>query len=743
MDGRATVAVIGGGAAGCITAAQLARAAARSRRHVEVVVIEPGRLGAGVAYSTTDPRHRLNVAARGMSMWPDDPQHFLRWMRRHVDRDFPEAGFAARLHYGDYLRHSLEQELAVSPHATVVHRRTRAVDVRLHGRRLRVALADGTSLAVDAVVLAGGAGRASSSWAPDVLRRSARFVVDAWAQPAADVPVGSEVVLVGAGLTMLDMAQRWYREGIRLHVVSRHGLLPLAHSTDPAQPVPAPPAPPECSDLAVARRFVFDHLRAARRTGAYWRAGMDGLRGQTADLWRSMSPQARAGFLAGPARRWDRARHRVDPAVIGWFSERVAEGSVVLHQGSIESAVDDDGALGIRLSDGAWVHAAAVVNCTGTYTNVRGTDDPLLMNMLNSGVLQPGPLDLGVATEPDGRVRPASPGGSPAVWAVGALRRGELWESIAVPEIRVQAAEVAAAVVAALPSPRLRRRPRDTYGLPLSTSTRAAALYDEALGRVLRVQSGAEDLVAEAVRADPTFGLGHAVHALLGVEWGCAVDVEAAIDRAERLASRADQREQRFIEVAAARVRHPGPDSAASLLGYIHAYPEDALAVSLAVPTIAFGGATEIPAEAWALVEGLEPVYGTDWWYLGLLAFVRQEQDRHAEAEELALRALAAEPAAGHAVHAKAHVHYETGDHAAGLAWIDRWISTCGAEASHRAHFSWHAALHELALGDDVAAPPAMSPSWHRRPSPVCERWWTRPRWSGEVGCSGPGAPPT
>jgi tetratricopeptide (TPR) repeat protein len=152
------------------------------------------------------------------------------------------------------------------------------------------------------------------------------------------------------------------------------------------------------------------------------------------------------------------------------------------------------------------------------------------------------------------------------------------------------------------------------------------------------------------------------------------------------------------------RVNRPGPASAAALLAYIQAYPEDALAVSLAVPTIAFGGATELPAEAWALVEGLEPIYRDDWWYRSMLAFVRQDQGRYEEATQLANAALAREPASGHAVHAKTHAHYETGDHRAGLAWLDDWIGSCGALASHRAHFSWHAALHELALGEDAAA---------------------------------------
>jgi hypothetical protein len=50
-----------------------------------------------------------------------------------------------------------------------------------------------------------------------------------------------------------------------------------------------------------------------------------------------------------------------------------------------------------------------------------------------------------------------------------------------------------------------------------------------------------------------------------------------------------------------------------------------------------------------------------------------------------------------------AHVFYETGGHAAGLRWIDGWIQDNQRTAFHPSHFSWHAALHELALGDETA----------------------------------------
>ncbi len=70
---------------------------------------------------------------------------------------------------------------------------------------------------------------------------------------------------------------------------------------------------------------------------------------------------------------------------------------------------------------------------------------------------------------------------------------------------------------------------------------------------------------------------------------------------------------------------------------------------------------------------------------------------------ELSCRSLAEEPAAGHSAHARAHAHYETGDHEAGLAWMDDWVTGDGASTESLSHFSWHAALHELSMGDLAA----------------------------------------
>lgn len=531
--GRPVVAVVGGGASGTLTAAHLARRAALLGRPLQLLLVEPDGLARGVAYRTGDPRHRLNVPAAGMSAWPDDPDHFLHWLRRHVAVDFPASGFAPRVHYRGYLLSVLDESVAASSQVSIEHIVVHATDVRPHGRRLRVVLADGTSRPADAIVLATGYDATGTAWAPAAVRSSDRFVADPWsAVPEHLAPrPGDEVLLVGAGLTAVDMAMTWTRTGVRTHVVSRHGGLPLAHSREPQQGAPPPLLPAAPVELRTATRYVVGHLRSVIGAGGDWRAAVDGLRPVTQELWSRMPPDARRAFLRSDMRRWDRLRHRVDPAVGAWLDDRVGEGALVPHVGQVTGAREVGDVIEVTLSDGATVRASAVVNCTGAGCDVAQSQDPLFMNLRAAGVVVPDPLAMGVVTDAHGRVTPAA-GRPAALWAVGPLRKGGLWESVAVPELRVQAHDVARAVVEVLPGPSLQRRPRDPYGLPLSTTSTAAGAYVEALGRILRVQSGAEHFVAEAVASDPGFALGHAVHALLAAEWGVRSLVDSSVSAA-------------------------------------------------------------------------------------------------------------------------------------------------------------------------------------------------------------------
>ena len=681
------IGIVGAGAAGTLVAIHLLRELRASGTAADVVLIDPAESGRGVAYATPDARHLLNVPAGRMSALPDDPTHFLEWARCQADptlRDATIDDYLPRRAYGAYLRDTLEHEIADSTRVRLLRRRERAVALEpgessdLHQHH-RIALADGTSVVVDHVVLAPGVFAPGTAWAPPELVASDRFVADPWAPGAlAAIDDDGDVLLVGAGLTMVDVAMTLAREGRVLHAVSRRGRLPKAHGPR-RLPAVEPADLPADLDINTLRRIVVDHVRATVRTHGDWRPAMDGMRPHTARLWSMLCDECRREFLRTDALLWDTHRHRMPRRTAAVVAQLRTTGALTVGAAQVVAVDDVGGTLLVHLSDGTSRRVAHVVNCTGPQSDVALCRDPLLTGLLAAGHACAGPLGMGLATDDEGRVR-AADGSVGDLWTLGALRRGELWESTAIPEIRAQAHAVAQAIATQVvesttlwtpthqsvgvsveqestKSRALKGKPRDLMGLPLSTSAAAADAYNVGLGRVLRVQSGADAAFREAVGLDPGFALGHAALALLGHEGGAAADVATALRRAQdAVRRRGNERERSLVDVVTSRVQDCRGTGAAALVRHIGAHPRDALAVSAAVPTIAFSGVTDVQQEAWTLVEGLAPAYGDDWWYSGLLAFVRQDQGRYDEADALASSALRVEPGAGHAVHAQTHV---------------------------------------------------------------------------------------
>src|SRR5262245_59369123 len=108
---RKRVAIIGAGLSGVALAAQLAQ---RGRTAPDVVLIERGkRFGPGLAYSTRNKSHLLNVRAANMGAKAEAPDDFANWLKAK-GRDAP-ASFAARALYGDYVQDLLRKAEAGAP----------------------------------------------------------------------------------------------------------------------------------------------------------------------------------------------------------------------------------------------------------------------------------------------------------------------------------------------------------------------------------------------------------------------------------------------------------------------------------------------------------------------------------------------------------------------------------------------------------------------------------------------------
>lgn len=442
-QGRPVVAVLGGGASGTLAATALLE-----RSAADVVVVEPRpRLGRGVAYSTPDPQHRLNVPAGSMSAYPNDPDHLLRWLSDRGGDEGTPLSFPRRSAYGVYLAETL-RDASERRTGRLAHLRDSAATLRRTEDGWTVVLESGASFRADAAVLAvGGApGRPAAEW-EQRLRGDHRYVEDPWAEDAVTRLPDAPILCIGTGLTAVDVAlsaTEWSRCA-RVIAVSRHGLRPLSHRIDGA-PAWTPRLTRSGSQTALGLlRMVRAEVGLARVRGLDWRDVINGVRPSVPDLWAELSDAERERFAARLGRFWDVHRHRLAPEVarrIGGL-ERVSR---MRFEAARVVDVDEAGSsLLVRLGypDGTTGYeiVAAVVNCTGRSVDVG--DHPLLARLHADGLCTRGSAGLGIACDPFGRVLDAA-GGTGTLFALGPLRRGDLWESTAIPEIRTQAFALAA-----------------------------------------------------------------------------------------------------------------------------------------------------------------------------------------------------------------------------------------------------------------------------------------------------------
>lgn len=459
-----TVVIVGAGFSGTIVAAQLLRHSSTSPSRV--VLVERRAIGGkGVAYSTKYSGHLLNVPAGRMGAFPDDEGDFLRYARERDPRTMGGT-FVPRMVFGEYLDATLRAAAAdafrsggsleeITDEVTAVDSPRTPNDAS----RIQVRLRSGGTLEADHVVLAlGNYPPANPPLADPSFYRSTRYIADPWAPGALDnVDAAAGILLVGTGLTMLDIALQLSegRKPARLVALSRRGLVPLPHRAHGAPPSYGhlPPGLISCEPTAVAYlRAVREHARTLERDGVDWREIMASLRPLTPRLWETLPPVERKRFLRHARPYWDTHRHRVATDVYERFEALQASGRLTLIAGRIrryaETSNDVTAHYRPRGADrDAAVTVGTVINCTGPEGDVRHLGDPLLSSLLAAGDVRPDPMGLGLDTDADLTLLRADGTPLTGVSLVGPLLKGTFWEATAVPELRVHAARAAKAIV--------------------------------------------------------------------------------------------------------------------------------------------------------------------------------------------------------------------------------------------------------------------------------------------------------
>lgn len=448
MDGsRKHVIIIGGGASGTLLASHLLREGSSS---VVVTLLEKrAEVGVGTAYSTDHPHHLLNVRASNMSAFPNEPDHFYRWLIRHEGHALADAPatFAPRRTYGCYLKSLLAPHLSGDSHRRLKIINTQATAVRPTDEGVVVQTEDGTGIAGDHVVLAIGY---------DEPRRATGLFCSPWARPAnAGLAAAAPVLILGTGLTMVDVVLSLRSNGHSgpITALSRRGLMSYAHAT--AAPIPLDRANvPFGSGISKLTRWLRAHADAIEAEGGDWRSAIDSIRPFTAELWQRLPPDSRRRFLRHARAWWDIHRHRMAPSVATEVEAARSSGQLRLMAGRVAGiTLEGDGGL-VRVrrrgtDQMTTLEVARIFDCTGVSTASFEGNNPIVQSLISQNLGRQDALGIGLDVTPEGAVIGVDGTPSDRIFGVGPITRAAYWEMIAVPDIRNQSARLATHLLAA------------------------------------------------------------------------------------------------------------------------------------------------------------------------------------------------------------------------------------------------------------------------------------------------------
>lgn len=392
-----------------------------------------------------------------MGAFPEDTVGFLIWLDRKFPGKYPGDDFVPRHLFGKYLFFTVDNEVQKSG-ATVSRVHDAVVPFEPLGDSFELLLATGRTVLARGVVLALGIPQSRAPWRHVDSGVPRRYVVhDPWDPGALEgLDAEASVVVVGSGLTSIDvitgLRQRGHRGSIVL--VSRGGRFPLPHTKQHADPVSYDPAELALgvdAALAAVRR----EARRLIKEGKDWQPAIDGVRPHTTATWKAWSDVDRACLLNRLKPFWEIHRHRAPARALESIEVERWNGTIRLVAGSIHAlrpGADGRAAVVVRSSDGTLLRLSAdrVVNCAVPAASVGETLDPLIGSMLRMGRACFDGRGLGLRTDPEGRLVSALGLIQPRLHLVGALGRGELWKSPAVPELRQQAATVASSLAGEL-----------------------------------------------------------------------------------------------------------------------------------------------------------------------------------------------------------------------------------------------------------------------------------------------------
>lgn len=459
----ADILIVGGGLSGALLAAQLMRLPGQR----QVLVVEPrAELGRGEAYSAVELGHTLNGNAARMSVDPDNADDLTQWLTAFIagggwpqssEQTVPVAElFPPRGLFGLYAQQRLAEARVqgASQGSSVEHVRAEGVDLQIDEQGALLTLNDGTRLRGAVAVLATGMFPAARTPQTESSGLNAA-ALDPWDVAAmAQLDPLARVMIIGSGLTMVDAVVSLEQAGHRgpIDVFSRHGLLPHVRRQPPAW-VDFLALDPSIGSPRQLMHELRRQCRTAAVEGIDWQAPLDTVRAHIGRLWSQATDVQRRQFVRHVRPWWESHHHRSPPLSAELVARLHAEGRLRILAASFKGlAPSTDGRVNIRIrrrgeAGTTLVGGDALINSSGIEYDWRRVARALPQQLLARGLVQPGPLALGITAQADGAVLDAQGQAARRLFAMGPPLRGMWWESTAVTDVASQAKALALRLV--------------------------------------------------------------------------------------------------------------------------------------------------------------------------------------------------------------------------------------------------------------------------------------------------------
>lgn len=440
------IAIVGGGATGALLAIHLARRIDTSRP-MHIVVFEPrDQLGAGLAYSTSEPSHRINVPAGRMTAYPDEPDSFLRFATEQgvltADPDALAPNgllYPCRSVFGDYLREQIEPYLRAS---VIEHRQTSVIRIeklpsgwQLHG-------ADGGVLSAQAVVLAVTHPAPCVPAAFAEVKNHPKFLADTTGGNVLQtIETDDRILIIGNGLTSADVIATLTAKGHKGPIISlsRRGLRSRGHAQTTQDPYGDFLANPSLRASELLRR-VRATVREAAQQGVAWQAVIDSVRAQGQKIWHVLPVSERKRLARHVRPYWDAHRFRTAPQVEQALDTAISSGQLTLRAGSVQQAALAEDRFSVTFHERGKDNLMpllvdAILVTTGPdHGDILGSQ-PFLAKLQDEGLLCMCETRLGIACDRNSTALDQHGAPVAGLFIAGPLARGTFGELMGVPQV--------------------------------------------------------------------------------------------------------------------------------------------------------------------------------------------------------------------------------------------------------------------------------------------------------------------